>query len=303
MSMLWGSTFFMNKELVATMPPGDLTALRFGIAALVLMALAHRQLAMSAATLGKGLVIGSVFAVSQLLQTFGLVRTSASISGFLTGLYVVLTPLGSALLMRRRLPLSLAGSVCLAALALGVLTLGHGGPGGGFGIGEFLTIGCAVGFACHILVTGAWVRPENVMQITVVQTATVALWSLPAALPGGLAIPHGAVQWAAVGYLAVLCSCLTMFLQSWAQARTDETRAAVIMSAEPAWSAVFAILAGQEALRARTVLGGLLMLAAMWLAIAAPALPRWRTHRRAGRVPGRTFSARSAESTAGSRGH
>lgn len=291
MSMLWGSTFFMNKQLVASVPPADLTAVRFTIAAVVLALVLHRHLAMSLATLSKGLAIGSVFAVSQLLQTFGLAHTSASISGFLTGLYVVLTPLGSALLMRRRLPRALTAAVALAAVALGVLTLGRPGPAGGFGIGELLTIGCAVGFACHILLTGHWVRAENVLQITLVQTAAVALWSLLAALPGGITLPRGGGQWAAMAYLAVLCSSLTMFLQSWAQARTDETRAAVIMSAEPAWAAVFAIAAGQEQLSARTVAGGLLMLAAMWSAVTAPALPR--------RSGAAVLSARSGESTAG----
>ncbi len=294
MSMLWGSTFFMNKELVRSVPPADLTAVRFSIAAMVLALVLHRHLAMSAATLAKGFAIGSVFAISQLLQTFGLAHTSASISGFLTGLYVVLTPLGSALLMRRRLPRALVGSVCLAAVALGVLTLGRPGPGGGFGIGETLTIGCAVGFACHILLTGHWVRAENVLQITVVQTASVALWSLLAALPGGLTLPRGVGQWAAMGYLAVLCSSLTMFLQSWAQARTDETRAAVIMSAEPAWAAIFAVAAGQEPLSPRTVVGGLLMLAAMWSAVTAPALTaRPTASRLSGRPGGSTAGGRA----------
>lgn len=278
MAVLWGSTFFVIKDLVTRMDAADLLAVRFVIAALVLTAVMARQLRLiDRTTLWHGTVMGVLYGVAQLLQTYGLVYTSASISGFLTGLYVVLTPMLEAVLLKARVGMRVWVAVALATAGLGVLTIAPGIGNTSFGLGEVLTIASALAYAGHIVYTGKVSTPALSLRLSTVQTVVIAIICLLAALPGGIALPDRAQDWWAVGYLAVLCGALAVFLQVWAQARVEATRAAVIMSSEPIWAATFAILVGQEALSWRTVVGGAALVVAMVLASLPPALPRAAT--------------------------
>ena len=127
LTAVWGSTFFLIRDLVETVPPTDFLAVRFSIAAVLMLLIfwPHvRRLRRHEWVVGLGL--GAVYGVAQLLQTVGLAHTDASVSGFITGTYVVLTPVFSALLLRERVPPSTWGAVALATVGLGVLSL-HGG--------------------------------------------------------------------------------------------------------------------------------------------------------------------------------
>lgn len=223
--MLWGSSYFMNKALVGMMPPGDITAVRFTMSAIVLALVAPRALRMSRRTLLQGIAMGTAYGIAQLFLMFGIVHTSASVSGFLTGMYAVFTAVMVALILRRNPPPRVWISVGLATAALGVLTLAPGATGG-LGLGELLSIAAAVGFAAHIVLTDMFIDQRRVMSLAIVQTATVAVWSLAVAAPGGITMPHGTVQWGALIYLGVLCGALTLFLQAWGQARMEASRAA-----------------------------------------------------------------------------
>ena len=284
MAILWGSTFFVLMDMLTRIDASDLLAVRFTIAALVLVALLHRRLRMDRRTLRHGLVMGSMYGVAQLLQTYGLAQTSASISGFLTGLYVVMTPILEAVLLRARVSQRVWLGVGLATAGLGVLTIAPGVGAARLGWGELLTVLSALTYAGHIVYTGRVSTQALTLQLSTVQTTTVAAICVLAALPGGIALPQRAADWWAVIYLAILCGALAIVLQVWAQAKVEATRAAVIMSSEPIWAAVFAIGAGQEELGWRTIIGGAAMVAAMVLASLPeqPALPRIRVARGGG---------------------
>src|SRR6476661_8858457 len=104
MTAAWGSTFFLIKDVVTRIAVPDLLALRLGIATVALAAIAGRRLSMDRRTLLSGVVLGLLYGVAQILQTVGLAHTTASSSGFITGLYVVATPLLSAVILRVRIP-------------------------------------------------------------------------------------------------------------------------------------------------------------------------------------------------------
>ena len=131
----------MIKDVVTRIPVPDLLALRFAIAAVALAVVAGPRLRMSTTTLRRGLLLGLLYGIAQLLQTFGLAETAASVSGFLTGLYVVLTPLLSALLLRTRIPPAVWAASVLATAGLGGLSL----QGFAIGYGELLTVASAPG--------------------------------------------------------------------------------------------------------------------------------------------------------------
>src|SRR3954453_4802920 len=120
----WGSTFFMIKDLLERMPTLDFLAVRFTIAGLVMLALAHRSvLGLPRETLRRAVVVGAISGVAQILQTAGLAHTAASVSGFITGMYVVCTPLLAAALLGTRITGVTWAAVALATAGLGVLTL------------------------------------------------------------------------------------------------------------------------------------------------------------------------------------
>jgi drug/metabolite transporter (DMT)-like permease len=263
LTAVWGSTFFLIRDLVATVPPTDFLAVRFSIAAVLMLVIFWPQVR----RLGRhewvvGLGLGVVYGVAQLLQTIGLAHTDASVSGFITGTYVVLTPVFSALLLRERVPPSTWGAVALATVGLAVLSL-HGGLA--LGLGETLTLACAAVYALHIIGLGRWSTPAHATGLAAVQMLAIAVVCGGSALPGGIVLPSDGAQWAAVLYMATAAGVLALWVQTWAQARMSATRAAIVMTLEPVFAAFFAVAAGQESPSWRMVVGGVLVLAAMYL--------------------------------------
>jgi len=263
LTAVWGSTFFLIRDLVATVPPTDFLAVRFSIAAVLMLVIfwPHvRRLGRHEWVVGLGL--GVVYGVAQILQTVGLAHTDASISGFITGTYVVLTPVFSALLLRERIPLATWGAVGLATVGLGVLSL-QGGLS--LGLGETLTLACAAVYALHIIGLGRWSTPSHATGLAAVQMLAIAVVCVVSALPDGVVLPSGTGQWTAVLYMATAAGVLALWVQTWAQARMSATRAAIVMTLEPVFAAFFAVVSGQESATWRMVIGGVLVLAAMYL--------------------------------------
>jgi drug/metabolite transporter (DMT)-like permease len=263
----WGSTFFLIKDLLDRVPTLDFLAVRFAIAGVVMFAVAHRAvLAMSREVLRRAVVVGAIYGVAQILQTAGLAHTAASVSGFITGMYVVCTPLLAAVLLRTRIgPLTWA-AVALATAGLGVLTL----QGFSVGYGEALTFVAAVLYALHIIALGAWSTARDALGMSVVQLLVIAVICLVATAPDGVVLPDTGRDWASVVYMAMVAGALALIAQTWAQSQLSPTRTAIIMSMEPVFAAFFAVLLGGEGLTSRMLLGGAMVLAAMLVVELAP---------------------------------
>lgn len=258
----WGSTFFLIRDLVATLPSADFLAVRFAIAAVLLFALFHRQtLALSRADLLLGVLLGGLYASAQLLQTVGLEHTDASVSGFVTGTYVVLTPLLGALILRDRIPRVAWAAAALATVGIGVLSL----QGFALGFGEALTLGAAALYALHILVLGRWSTASAALGLSTIQAAVIAVVCSLAAVPDGVTLPATGGQWASLLYMAVIAGAAALWAQTWAQAYLTATRAAIVMAMEPVFAAFFAVWLGGEALTIRMLLGGGCVVSAMYL--------------------------------------
>ena len=257
----------MINDLVTRIPVADLLAVRFAIASVALGLIAAPRLHLSRSVLSYGVLLGLLYGAAQILQTAGLAHTTASISGFVTGLYVVATPLLTALILRRKIPPLTWLAAVLATLGLGVLAV-HGFA---IGYGELLTLISAVIYAGHIVALGQFSTPETTLSLSLVQlsmitlvTAVAALWPTAGSAPG-IQLPESRHDWLVVLYLALIASALTMVLQTWAQAHIEPSRAAVIMAMEPVWAAAFAVALGGESITARMIIGGLAIVSAMYL--------------------------------------
>lgn len=267
LTMGWGSTFFMTKDLLQRVPVVDYLGVRFAIAAVVLLAVAPRAVRrLSRRAVAQSVLLGVLYGTAQILQTAGLERTPASTAGFVTGLYVVMTPLLAAPLLRQRIPAAAWIAVVLATAGMGVLSL----RGLHVGTGELLVLGSALLYALHICGLGAWSTPATSMGSSIVQLLVIAVICLAAAAPGGIVLPHSGADWVRMAYMAAIVGALGMLAQVWAQAHLPPTRSAVIMSMEPVFAALFAVLFGHESMTARMVFGGLMVLAAMLLVELAP---------------------------------
>ncbi|MCE1177450.1 MAG: DMT family transporter [Micrococcales bacterium] len=258
----WGSTFFLIRDLVAHVPSADFLVVRFSVAALAMAAVFHRQLrALERRDVLTGLGLGVLYGSAQLLQTVGLEHTSASVSGFITGTYVVLTPLLGALVLRERIPGVMWVAVGLSTLGLAVLSL----RGVTVGLGEALTLCSAALYALHIVALGRWSTPQRATGLAVVQALGIIPVAGIAAVPGGLTLPADGGQWLSLLYMALVAGAFALWAQTYAQAHIAATRAAIIMTLEPVFAAGFAVALGGESLTWRMLVGGLLVLAAMYL--------------------------------------
>lgn len=267
MTMVWGSTFVLIKDLLDRVPTLDFLAVRFLIAGVVMLLVAPRALArLSAEGRRRGLVLGGLYGAAQILQTAGLAHTAASVSGFVTGLYVVATPLLAALLLRTRLTAWTWGAVALATTGLGVLTL----DGFALGYGEAITLVAAVLYALHIVGLGAWASTEDALGLSILQLLVIAAICLVATAPDGVVLPSRTDDWLSIVYMAVVAGAAALIAQTWAQAHLAPTRAAIVMSMEPVFAATFAVGLGGESLTWRLLGGGAMVVTAMVLVEAGP---------------------------------
>ncbi|QIX28642.1 DMT family transporter [Nocardioides sp. JQ2195] len=262
MAAMWGSTFYLIKDLSDRISALDFLAVRFPIATVALVLLFPRALGrLSSQSRRQAVVLGVLYAGAQVAQTVGLAHTAASVSGFITGLYVVCTPLLAALLLRSRIGRLTWLAVAMAIVGITVLTLQPSGLA--FGYGEGLTLLSAVIYALHIVGLGAWSRRDEAMGMAIVQLAVISVVCFVGAAPNGITIPDNGGDWISIVYMAVGAGALAMAGQTWAQAHLTPTRSAIVMSMEPVFAAFFAVLAGGEDLTARLLTGGLLVFGAM----------------------------------------
>jgi drug/metabolite transporter (DMT)-like permease len=272
---VWGLTFVMVQDAVERLPVTAFLAYRFLPAAL-LVALAFRAELRSLSDEGwrAGVLMGAFLTAGYLFQTVGLQHTSASNAGFITGLFVVLTPLlGAALLGQRP---GRTAWLAAAASALGLFLLS--GAGADFRVaGDGLVLLCAVAFSAHILATDRAVEGHAVGALVAVQLAVCGLACLVAAAIGGaLEAPRGAEVWSALLVTALLASALGFFVQSYAQRHASPARTALILASEPAFAGLFGFLLAGDRLGPVELLGAAIILAAI---VAVDAVPRLRPPR------------------------
>jgi drug/metabolite transporter (DMT)-like permease len=213
-----------------------------------------------------GTLLGLALGLGYVGQTFGLQHTSATISGFITGMFVVFTPLIAGILLRRPVGASAWVGVLLATTGLALISL-HGVS---IGLGEGLTLLCAALFGLHIVGLGEWSFRYDSYVLAVIQLATVGVLCAIAAAPDGLTPPPDRAAWSAVLITALFATAFAFVVQTWAQTVLSPTRTAVVMTMEPVFAGLFGVLVGGDSLTARIVVGGTLVVAAMYLVELGP---------------------------------
>ena len=264
-SAAWGFAFVVMKDAIERQTVNNFLFSRFVLAVLVMIVirpqcitLFNKDLLLRAST--AGLFLGSGY----ILQTLGLERTGAAITGFITGLYVVFTPLIAAVVLKARITMVTWGCVAVATIGLALLSL----QGWSIGFGELLVLGSAFAFGAHIIALGKWSSGRDAYAMTVVQLAMCALLTgLASLFEEGYQLPPDKGVWATVIFTAVACTAVAFVIQTWSQAHMSTTKVAVILTMEVVFAAIFAIVFGGETLTPQKAVGGVLVVIAMFVIV------------------------------------
>jgi drug/metabolite transporter (DMT)-like permease len=231
---VWGVTFVQVKDAVAIYPLLPFLALRFAIASLTLSPGARRVKGLGRSGLGAAALAGGLLAAGYVLQTFGLQRTSVSSAGFVTGMYVVLTPLIALVLFRLRVGATAWVGAALATGGLAMLAGVHGGST----VGDLLVLGAAAVYSLQIVLMERYAPRYDAVAFTLVEMVVAFAGLSIAAIPTA-AVPHGWTVWGALLVTGIFASALGFLVQTWAQQQTSATRTALVFTLEPVWAAIF----------------------------------------------------------------
>ena len=263
-SASWGAAFVVMKPAIERQSVNSFLATRFVVAVLAMVLMRPSVLRkINRDVLFKGSLAGLFLGTGYIFQTLGLARTGAAITGFVTGLYVVLTPLIAALFLKERINAFTWFCVVLATVGLALLSL----RGWSIGIGEALVFVSAIAFAAHIVTLSKWSFGIDAYALTIVQLTICALLTGAISLGQGYEKPTDAGVWGVVIFTAIICTAVAFIVQTWSQAHMTSTKVAVILTMEVVFAALFATLFGGESLTLQVTLGGVMVVTAMYLIV------------------------------------
>lgn len=246
---VWGVTFVQVKDAVAIYPLFAFLAVRYALATGALAVVgAHRVRTLGRAGTGAGVFVGALLAVGVALQTAGLERTTVSSTGFITGLYVVLTPLFGLVLFRTAVTVQVWAGVACALAGLALLSGIHAGSF----TGDALVLASTTAQALQIVMIERYAARFDAVALTLVEMATCLVGFVAvAAARGELAVPSGWTVWGALVVTGVFASALAYLIQIWAQRRLSAPRIAIVFSLETVWAGFFGyVLSGDRLGRA-----------------------------------------------------
>ncbi|MGF7057454.1 DMT family transporter [Brassicibacter mesophilus] len=263
-TVVWGSTFVITKNVLKDIPTYNFLAIRFLTAFIFSSVVFYKSFfSLDKNTIKYGILIGIVLFIGFAFQTVGLNYTTASKSGFITGFSVVIVPLISAIMFRKLPSLSIIAGVVLAVIGLGLMTLDSSLVPN---IGDFYTLIAAVFFALHIILVGKYTVNVNSINLAIIQIGVVGFSSLLFSLSTeSFTIPSTVNTWGGILITSILATSGAFIVQNTMQKFTSATHTALIYTAEPVFSAIFAFMLIGERMTNKAIFGSILILLAMIL--------------------------------------
>jgi len=259
-----GLAFVVMKPAIERQSVNNFLFTRFLMAVLVMVLIRPQVLKLlTKDLLLRGLAAGFLLGGGYIFQTVGLANTGAAITGFVTGLYVVLTPLFAGLIFKERVSKNTWLYVFMATVGLALLSL----KGWSIGFGELMVFFSAIAFAAHITALSKWSAGRDVYAMTITQLTMCAAMTGVASVFEGYSAPPDSGVWAVVVFTAVFATAIAFIVQTWSQAHMSATKVAVILTMEVVFAAFFAIIFAGERLTLQAALGGVLVVTAMYLIV------------------------------------
>mgnify|MGYP006202017405 FL=1 len=261
---VWGSSFVVMKDSLERQNVFSFLSSRFILAALLMFLYkpgVFRRLTKKFVT--RGIIAGILLGSGYIFQTYGLTKTTVSNTGFITGLYLVFTPLISLLILKRHVLKIQWVAVIIATIGLFFISYN----GVTIGVGEILVLISAVIYGAHFVALGEWSDGENTYALTLIQVVTVAVLTSIFAFRDGFQIAPDSTVWLAILYTAFFATFLGFLVQTKAQSVMSATVASVLLATETPFAVFFGLYFHDDPLTFRIITGGILVMAAMALVI------------------------------------
>ena len=261
---VWGGAFLVMKDSLVRQDVYSFLASRFILAAAFMFIYKPKSLSgLDRKFVKRAILIGLLLCSGFIFQTFGLTQTTVSNTGFITGLYLVFTPLISWLLLKREIFKMQWLAVFVATIGLYFISFN----GISVGIGEILVLISALLFAGQIVALGEWSDGENTYALTLIQILVSAVIFFVLSLKDGFQMPPDTAVWSAVLYTAFFATFLGFLIQVKAQSVMSATVAGVLLAMETPFALFFGLYFDNDPITLRIISGGTLVLIAMALVI------------------------------------
>lgn len=264
-ALFWGSTYFLTKMAVAELEPFNLTALRFGTAFVITALFFFKKIRKADRTVIKySIILGVLAVIAVLSMTFGVQYTTASNAGFLISLSVVMIPLISVVVLKKRIKVKLLLSVILATIGIVCLTLNEQLT---INKGDILCILCATSFAVQVLIMERIPKSADSVAIGALQLGITAVVNfILSFFLENFTVPSDLKVWGVIVILGVFCTAFCYIIQIYALKNTSAIQAGIILSLEPVFSAIFAYIFLGELLSKQGYIGAILLFISVILA-------------------------------------
>ena len=261
---VWGGAFLVMKDSLVRQDVYSFLASRFILAAAFMFIYKPKSLTgLDRKFVKRAVLIGLLLCSGFIFQTFGLTQTTVSNTGFITGLYLVFTPLISWLLLKQEIFKVHWLAVLVATIGLYFISFN----GISVGIGEILVLISALLFAGQIVALGEWSDGENTYALTLIQILVSAVIFFALSLKDGFQLPPDNAVWSAVFYTAFFATFLGFLIQTKAQSVMSATVAGVLLAMETPFALFFGLYFDNDPITLRIISGGTLVLIAMALVI------------------------------------
>lgn len=261
-TVIWGGGFVASDMALDSMRPFQIMTVRFLLAAVLMGLISIRSLkGMTKGEMRAGALMGTALFVGFALQTVGLQYTTPSKNAFLTALNVVIVPFIAFIILKKKVGVKGILGAVMAVVGVGILSLNSGFS---LGLGDGLTLICAVGFAFQIFLTSEYVKKYRATALNFVQMLTAFVLSFVCMFAfGETSFQMSTKGMMSVLYLGVISTTLCYLLQTASQKYVDETKAAIILSMESVFGTIFSIIILHEMITLRMIIGSVIILAAV----------------------------------------
>ena len=261
---VWGGSFVIMKDSLEKQDVFSFLASRFILASILMFMYRPTALrGLSKRFVLRGIFAGILLGSGYIFQTFGLTNTTVSNTGFITGLYLVFTPLISLIILRRHVIRIQWLAVLLATIGLFLISYN----GVSLGRGETLVLISAMLYGAHFVALGEWSDGGNTYALTLIQIATLGVMASLFTIKDGFQLPPDSSVWLAVLFTAFFATFLAFLVQTKAQSVMSATAASVLLATETPFAVIFGLYFNSDPLTFKIITGGLLVMAAMGLVI------------------------------------
>ena len=261
---VWGSSFVVMKDSLERQNVFSFLSSRFILAALLMFLYKPGVFrGLTKKFIYRGIIAGILLGSGYIFQTYGLTKTTVSNTGFITGLYLVFTPLISLIILKRHV-LKIQWLAVIVA-TIGLFFISYNGVT--IGLGEILVLISAFIYGAHFVALGEWSDGKNTYALTFIQVATVAALTSIFAFKDGFQVAPDSTVWLAILYTAFFATFIGFLIQTKAQSVMSATVASVLLATETPFAVFFGLYFHSDPLTLRIITGGSLVMASMALVI------------------------------------